>query len=262
MNSSTLLKTLPSIPDPEPGLLEDILPKVELIEDDGEPMESDWHVKQMVLLIDCVDQHFRDRDDFYVGGNMFVYFSEEQARYRDFRGPDFFFVSDTTRNPLRHYWCVWQEGGRTPDAVIELSSPSTIDVDHGEKKRIYEKKLKVGDYFCYDPDTRQLEGWTLASKRYQPLKPNEKGWLWSEELELWLGVWNGKVGRFDDTWLRFFDRDGQLVLSENESVQRLAEKERRLREAADAEVVQLRTRISALEKKGQSSTNGGKKKKK
>jgi hypothetical protein len=166
------------------------------------------------------------------------------------------------RKPLRPYWCVWQEGGRTPDAVIELSSPSTVDFDHGEKKRIYEKKHKVGDYFCYDPDTHQIEGWTLASKRYQPLKPNDKGWLWSEELELWLGVWEGNVGRFDDTWLRFFDRDGKLVLNENEASHRLAQEERRQREAAEAKVAQLRTRIAALEKKEHSSTNGGKRKKK
>jgi Uma2 family endonuclease len=261
MSASTLLKT-PAAPDPEPAPLEEILPKVELIEDDGEPMESDWHVKQMVLLIDCVEQHFHARNDFYVGGNMFVYFSEEQARNRDFRGPDFFFVSDTTRKPLRRYWCVWQEGGRTPDAVIELSSPTTIDVDHGEKKRIYERQLRVGDYFCYDPETQLLEGWTLVRKRYQPLKPNEKGWLWSEELELWLGVWQGRIGRFEDNWLRFFDRDGKLVLNENEASRRLAEEERRQREAAEEEAAQLRIRLAALEKKDHSSSNGGKRKKK
>src|SRR5438128_1925677 len=130
MSRSILLKTPASIPDPDPAPLEEILPQVELIYDDGEPMVSDWYVKAMLLLISSIDQHFHDRDDFYVGGNMFIYFSEEQARNRDFRGPDFYFVWNTTRKPLRKYWVVWQEGGRVPNVVIELCSASTIKEDY------------------------------------------------------------------------------------------------------------------------------------
>ena len=58
------------------------LPQVDLIETDGEPLESDWHRIAMNILIDSVKYHLRHRQDFYVGGNMFMYFSEEQARNR------------------------------------------------------------------------------------------------------------------------------------------------------------------------------------
>jgi Uma2 family endonuclease len=148
------------------------LESLHLISSDGVPMESGWHVKNMTLLINQIEHHFRDRDDFYVGGNMFIYYSPQQARNRDFRGPDFFFVNDVNRYPLRKYWVVWEENLTTPDVVIELSSESTKDEDHGPKFRIYRDTLRVGNYFIYDPETRLLEGWRLEKgKKYVPIRP-------------------------------------------------------------------------------------------
>ncbi len=69
---------------------------LDLIEDDGVPLESSWHRLCLTLLIASVLHHQRDRSDFDVGGNMFIYFSLEQARKRDFRGPDFFVVQGGT----------------------------------------------------------------------------------------------------------------------------------------------------------------------
>jgi Uma2 family endonuclease len=61
---------------------------LELVCDDGKPMESARHRQQVVLLIESLQYAFRERTDFYVGGNMFLYFSETQARHNDFPGPD------------------------------------------------------------------------------------------------------------------------------------------------------------------------------
>ena len=53
---------------------------------------------------------------------------------------------------------------------------------------------------------------------YQPLIPNERGWLWCETLELWLGTWNGSIRREPPTgtcdWLRFYDRALWRLLSD------------------------------------------------
>ena len=48
-------------------------------------METERHRHQMNLLIDSLAEAWNDRDDFYVGGNMFVYYSELQAKRNDFR---------------------------------------------------------------------------------------------------------------------------------------------------------------------------------
>ncbi|WP_437308916.1 Uma2 family endonuclease [Sorangium sp. So ce388] len=170
------------VPIPPPG--EDELPH-----DDGEPMESDRHRKQMLLLIESLDLFWKGRDDVYVSGNMTIYFSELQTMKNDFRGPDVFVVLDTVRRD-RKSWVVWQENGRTPDLVIELLSESTESVERGEKMRIYAKVLRVPEYFMFDPMKNVLEGHVLdiGSRSYESMVSNADGELVSQQLGLRLGV--------------------------------------------------------------------------
>ena len=104
----------------------DFPPDELLISEDGVPLESDWHAIEIGLLRELVHQHLPDRQDFFAGGNMFIYFNEEQARNKDFRGPDFFFVWGVSPMPLRPHWTIWKEGGRYPNLIIELLSPSNL----------------------------------------------------------------------------------------------------------------------------------------
>jgi Uma2 family endonuclease len=223
------------------------LPDVKLVETDGMPLESDWHRDAMNLLIEQVRYHIRHRRDYFVGGNMFIYFNLQQARNRDFRGPDFFFVNGVSDH-LRDYWVVWEEGGRYPDVIIELLSESTANVDRTTKKAVYERTFRTPDYFCYDPETLRLEGWRLAGQEYQPLKPNEQGRLWCAELGLWLGTWEGPYQNVSRIWLRFFDPEGRVVPLFAEAATREVETEKQRAETAEAEVARLKTLLSEKSK--------------
>ena len=55
-------------------------------------MDTPRHRAQMNLLIESPTIGWSERHDYYVGGNMFVYFSEPEARGETFRGPDMFVV--------------------------------------------------------------------------------------------------------------------------------------------------------------------------
>ena len=232
----------------------------ELVTEDGEPLESEWHRAEINLLVDSLRQHWRERSDFYAGGNMFVYYSVEQARRRNYRGPDFFVVLNVDGSYLRKAWVVWEEEGRYPDIIVELLSPSTANADLTTKKSLYERVFRTGDYYCYNPDTRQLLGWTLSGSQYQELTPNERGWLWCGQLGLWLGAWEGEYLESGDVWLRFFDPDGNLVLTLEEAALQQAEDERQRAEAerqqaeverqraerAETELARLRARLREL----------------
>ncbi|MFO1430479.1 MAG: hypothetical protein U1F76_10120 [Candidatus Competibacteraceae bacterium] len=82
--------------------------------DDGIPMESEWHVAAMTLLIEILRYHWRERRNRYVAGNMFVYFAPDQVKTRDFRGPDLFVVKGVRDNHMRRSWVVWEENDLTP----------------------------------------------------------------------------------------------------------------------------------------------------
>ena len=218
---------LESMPYDSIPLPPDVGRDVELIETDGEPLDSDWQRLAMTLLLETIKQRFRERQDFYTGGNMFIYYEERGTGRRRFKGPDFFFVKGTSRTPIRPYWAVYHEGGLYPNAIIELLSRSTAQEDLTTKKDVYEKQFRTPDYFCYDPRTLRLQGWRLNKRRrYKALVPNERGWLWSEELGLWLGTWTGKYQGEEATWLRFYDSEYRLVFTASEAEQQSAEAER------------------------------------
>ena len=227
--------------------------------DDGEPMESERHVCQMTLLIESLKLAWKDRQNFYVGGNMFIYFSELQTRKNDFRGPDVFVVLDTVKRE-RLSWVVWEEGGRRPDVVIELLSPSTEEVDRGEKMQVYARVLMVGEYYLFDPWTGALEGYTLdrGSRTYRRMPAvDERGTVPCGQLGLRLGVVPGRYHDVETDFLRWLDQEGRVLptgeeLAAIETVRADQEaaragQEARLRQEAELRAVELSQRLAKLE---------------
>jgi Uma2 family endonuclease len=236
-----------------------LLPKLpptqdELPYSDGVPMESERHYKQVWLLIETLKLHWKDRSEGYVGGNMFVYFSLEQVKNQDFRGPDFFAVLETPKRE-RKSWVVWEEGGRGPDVVIELLSESTAALDRGEKKQIYQNQLKVPEYFWYDPFSGELEGFRMSVGGYRPIPPDEVGRLHSEKLGLWLTRAEGTFQDCEAPWLRWMTEDGVLLPTSEEqaqtaqqqaqAAQQQAASERALREQAEDRIRQLEAQLGS-----------------
>jgi len=208
-------------------------PDVELAEEDGEPMETTWHRDQMVFLIEQIRHHWRDRRDYFVGGNQFIYFDLERARKQNFRGPDFFVAKGVAWDPQRRYYVVWEEGGKYPHFILELLSEKTKRVDRTTKKTVYQDVFRTPEYVLYDPDTNKLEGLRLKGLEYERIVPDARGWLWSEQLQLWIGKWEGEFQGCQATWIRFHDADGNPIAT-------FAEAERQRAEAAEAEIARLK----------------------
>lgn len=238
----------PDFPWP-PG--EDDLPS-----SDGMPMETDRHVQQMNLLVETLKLAWTDRDDAYVAGNMFVYFSPDQVRNEDFRGPDVFAVQGVTKRE-RKSWVVWQEG-KGPDIVIELLSESTAHVDKTRKKLIYQDKLRVPEYVWFDPFTGELAGFALRDGAYEPIDPDAMGRLHSRQLGLVLLHWQGTYNGIEAVWLRWALPDGIVLPTSAERAEeerRHAEEERRRADVAERRIAELEARIARLESLGAHDPN-------
>ena len=208
--------------------------------DDGENMETQRHKMQMDLLIEGLDPWLEKREDGYVGGNMFIYFSQSQLKNQDFKGPDFFAVTGVSKKE-RKSWVVWEEE-KAPDVVIELLSPSTANFDRTEKKQIYQNKMRVSEYFWYDPfDSEDFAGFSLNSGIYQPLVFNEQGWLISQSLGLALVRWSGKYRGVATVWLRWATLSGDVLLTGRELADQAHERAEQERERADRLAEKLRS---------------------
>jgi Uma2 family endonuclease len=196
---------------------------------DEPPLESDFHRDQIDLLIRLLRWWWRDRNDVYVSGNLTVYYNQDQLKTRDFRGPDFFVVLGTEKKD-RKSWVVWGENGLYPNLILEILSDSTKRVDQGLKKDLYQNTFRTPDYFWFDPHTLELQGFHLVDGHYQAIQPTEQGWLWSQQLELYLGLVDNK--------LRFFSPQGELI----PSLEELAEQERQRAEQEQQRAEQERQR--------------------
>jgi Uma2 family endonuclease len=221
-------------------------------------MESDWHVVSISLLDELVRNHLGTPTHYFCGGNMFLYYSIEQAKEIEeyveaesvkrkprFKGPDFFLVKEVDGTKPRDSWVVWEEDGRYPDLVVEFISSSTRRKDVDKNVRFYERVFRVPEYFWFDRRVGELVGYRLVGGGYERIEPNERGWLWSEVLGAYLGVWVGEYRGRVWSWLRLWDGDGQLVLTREEREAR----ERAAREQAEAQARQERAERERLQAK-------------
>lgn len=186
--------------------------------DDGEPMETSRHRLQMELLIRTLEPWARARGDVFLNGNMFLYFSGEQLRGKDFRGPDFFVVLGVSPRE-RKSWVLWHEE-KGPDLIVELISDSTRQTDKIEKKRIYQDRLRVAEYFWFDPwNPDDFAGFTLTDGHYRPIQPHADGRLPSPVLGLSLVYWDGAYGGVEARWIRWATPEGALLPTDTEAAQ-------------------------------------------
>ncbi|MFM6452581.1 MAG: Uma2 family endonuclease [Planktothrix sp.] len=220
-------------PPQEPLPFGVILPPTqdELPFDDGVPMETQRHKLQMDLLIDQLIPWLEQREEGYVGGNMFLYFSLAQVRNQDFKGPDFFAVLGVPKKE-RKSWVVWEEG-KAPDVIIELLSQSTATEDKTNKKLIYQNQVRVPEYFWFDPfNPDDWAGFTLINGSYEPIFADQFNRLLSQQLGLSLLRWSGVYKTVETVWLRWATSEGEILPTVDElSAQKAQEAQRQAEEA-------------------------------
>lgn len=223
---------------PEPAE-EIVVPPGDLYSDEPQ-LESDLHLRQILALLTSLEWLWQDRQDFFASGNLTIYFSPQQIKSQDFRGPDFFVVLDTERR-TRKSWVVWEEGGKYPNLIIEVLSDSTAKADKTTKKQVYQDIFRTPEYFWVDPVTAQLEGFVLMAGEYQAIEPNVHGHLHSRQLDLFLGI--------HESQLRFFTPDGTLVPTPPEaakSAEQQAEQAQQQAEQAQQRADRLAARLREM----------------
>ncbi|WP_110985456.1 Uma2 family endonuclease [Acaryochloris thomasi] len=183
---------------------------------DEPPLETDFHRDQIDLLLRLLKYWWRDRSDFYISGNLTVYYNEKQLKSQDFKGPDVFVVLGAEKKNRRS-WAIWEEGGKYPNLVIELLSDSTAAIDRGKKKDLYQDVWRVPEYYWFHPETMEFAGFRLMGGTYVEIELTD-GKLKSEQLGLALGIY--------DRQLRWYTAEGELIPLPEDVAQQQADQER------------------------------------
>ncbi|MFL5244520.1 MAG: Uma2 family endonuclease [Gemmataceae bacterium] len=146
--------------------------KIDYPTSDGRPMaETELHRDLMITLIETLKRQFASDPLFYVSGNMLVYYKPDDRSCN--LAPDVFVVREVPKH-RRDYYLIWEEG-HSLDLVIELTSRSTKAEDIEDKFNLYRDRLKVREYFLFDPYAEYLDpplqGYRLSRGRYVSIKP-------------------------------------------------------------------------------------------
>ncbi len=214
---------------------------------DGRPVgETSRHADVIDDARFALKNWFRPHGGVYVGRNLFVHY--EQGNPDASVAPDLFVVRGAG-NRNRTVWKIWEEGGRGPEFVLEVTSRSTRRRDRTVKPGIY-RTLGVEEYFQFDPleeDDPALLGLRLVDGEYEPLtlaaprrpKGGRPG-LHSEVLGLELYV-------EEDGTLRFRDpQTGKRLPTEEEEWEGRLEAEAGRREA-ESRLAEAEARVRELE---------------
>ncbi|QQE67720.1 hypothetical protein GFS31_44330 (plasmid) [Leptolyngbya sp. BL0902] len=222
-------------------------------EDPEEPgLPDEYHYLQPHLLSTTLHLTTVAADEVFSVGDMNLYYDVDHPLWH--KRPDWFAVVGVPRlyenRDMRLSYVVWQERAN-PFVVVELLSPGTEREDLGQTSRIsgqpptkwevYEQILRIPYYVIFDRYTNQLRAFRLVGGRYQSMEIADQR-IPIPEWQLSLGVWQGMYEGIERLWLRWFDAEGQLILSAEE---RAEQAEERAEQAAE-QVIQAEERANRL----------------
>lgn len=165
------MSTTPHVPLTSAGV-----PPVEIDypDSDGRPVaETPIHRDNLVNSVDILRRWFKADPQTYVSGNMFLYYVPGDRT--KCVAPDVFVVRGVDRDKERRSYRVWEEEGRAPELVIEITSRSTQTEDTRDKLALYRDVLRVREYFLFDPCGEYLRprliGYRLSGDKYLTIEP-------------------------------------------------------------------------------------------
>ncbi|MCD8489113.1 MAG: Uma2 family endonuclease [Desertifilum sp.] len=241
----------------------------QLPESDGTFVKNFQEHPQSILLTDSLGPLLAQRHPdgrYCIGQDSGIYWRETDPPEAGAVAPDWFYVPNVPARPergsYRRSYVFWREY-ISPLITIELASGKgeeernatpLLMTEAGEVQKpgkfwVYEQILHITYYAIYEIVSNRLEAYRLVEGRYQPITPNERGHYFIPPLEIELGLWQGTYQNQTQQWLRWWDKDGNLLLIGSERAEReklKTEQERQRAEQAEQKAARLAERLRAM----------------
>lgn len=125
-------------------------------ESDGKPMADNSKQFRWITTIEGnLESLFAQDPDVFIAGDMFWYPVEGDNTLR--QAPDVLVVFGRPKGDRGSYM-QWREGGIAPQVVFEILSPGNTKREMAKKFAFYDR-YQVEEYYLYDPDRGDLQGW-------------------------------------------------------------------------------------------------------
>ncbi len=226
----------------------------QLPESDGTFVKNFQEHHQSILLTDSITptlDKFHPDGQYAIGQDCGIYWRLTDPPLRGAEAPDWFYVphvSPLLNGEVRRSYVLWQEY-IAPLIVLEFVSgngaeerdktpPGISDFQDDRKPGkfwVYERGIRIPFYGIYEVKKAAVELYSLVSNDYELVKPNERNHFPIPQLGLELGIWHGNYHNMELPWLRWWDSQGNLLLTgeeraekEYQRAERLAEKLRQM----------------------------------
>ncbi|NJL02717.1 MAG: Uma2 family endonuclease [Spirulinaceae cyanobacterium RM2_2_10] len=212
--------------------------------EDGTFVKNFQEHPQSVLLTDSIRpvlQALHPDGQYCIGQDSGIYWRLTDPPQRGAESPDWFYVANVPPaldGQMRRSYVLWQEI-IPPHIVIEFVSGTGAE----ERDRtpwtgkfwVYETAIRPAYYAIYEVQKAQVEVYELVKGHYHLMSANERGHFPIEGMEVELGIWSGTYQNVALPWLRWWDRQGNLLLSGEERAEQERARAEQERARADRE---------------------------
>lgn len=165
--------------------------------------------------------------DFFIGENCGIYWRLTDPPERGAKAPDWFLVEEVPAllaGQMRRSYVLWQETV-APTVLLEfVSGDGSEERDRTLREGkfwVYEHVIRPAYYGIYDVNRQHLEMFHQVGARLELLEPSENRRFRIRGLDVELGIWSGTHEDFDLPWLRWWDAQGNLLLTGREEAEAL-----------------------------------------
>jgi len=238
------MKTIPELPKTLPD-------HIQLPESDGTFVKNFQEHPQSILLTESIEPILQQLhpDGYYaIGQDSGIYWRLTDPPERGAEAPDWFYVANvppTLDGQMRRSYVLWQEIVSPLIALEFVSGNGSEERDstpYQGKFWVYEQAIRIPFYGIYEVEQARVDVYHLLEGSYRLLPANDRGHYPIEPLGVELGIWQGRYKNVELPWLRWWDSQGNLLLTGEER----AEQERQRAERAEGENARLREQLRAL----------------
>ncbi len=209
----------------------------QLPESDGTFVKNWQEHPQTILLTDSIKpvlQKLYPDSQYFIGQDLGIYWRITEPPEKGAEAPDWFYVPNvppTLNGKTRRSYVLWQEYISPLIALEFVSGNGAEERDKTPWKGklwIYEQVIKPAFYGIYEVNKASIEVYELIGGKYQLLAANERGHYSITAMGVELGLWQGEYQNAELPWLRWWDLQGNLLLTGEERAEQETQRANRL----------------------------------
>lgn len=225
----------------------------QLPESDSSFVKNFQEHPQSLILTDSIGttlERIHPDGQYVIGQDCGIYWRETEPPEKGAEAPDWFYVPNVPprlKGEIRRSYVLWREF-IGPMIALEFASgngseehdqtPLSYSEESGTTRPgkfwVYEQIMRIPFYGIFFVNSGVLEMYELVGGHYQRMTPQDRGHYPIPPVEVELGVWEGAYQNQTQLWLRWWNLQGNLLLTGSERAIVAEQKAARLAERLQA----------------------------